>query len=188
MHTYIALLRGINVGGNNKIDMRQLRRAFVEAGFSDVRTYINSGNVIFSSDKDTTAVQTDCKTLVAERFGLNIAVAILTAEELADALAHAPDWWGGEPDSKHNAIFVIPPATAADVCAEVGEIKPEYEKCAYWGKLIFWSAPMKTFSRTRWATVSKRATYQKITIRNSTTAFKLAELGKNEQGNDAKRE
>jgi uncharacterized protein (DUF1697 family) len=178
MHTYIALLRGINVGGNNKIDMKQLRTAFVEAGFSEAWTYINSGNVIFSSDKDTATVQTDCETLIVEQFGLNIAVAVLTAEELVDSLAHAPDWWGKDPDSKHNAIFVIQPATAADVCAEVGEIKPEHEKCAYWGNLIFWSAPMKTFSRTRWGTVSKRTTYQKITIRNSTTAFKLAELAK----------
>jgi uncharacterized protein (DUF1697 family) len=74
--TYIALLRGINVGGNNKIDMKQLKAAFVEAGFSDARTYINSGNVLFSSDKDSTAVQSDCQTLIADRFGLNIAASI----------------------------------------------------------------------------------------------------------------
>ena len=176
--TYIALLRGINVGGNNKIDMKQLKAAFVEAGFSDARTYINSGNVIFSSDKDAESAQSACEALIFRCFGLNIAVAILTAGELSEALDHAPDWWGDAPDSKHNAIFVIPPATAEDVCAGAGEIKPEYEKVAYHGKLIFWSAPMETFSRTRWSTISKRATYQKITIRNSTTAFKLAELAK----------
>ncbi len=68
--------------------------------------------MIFSSDKDATAVQTDCETLIIEQFGLNIAVAILTVEERADALAHAPDWWGNDPDSKHNAILVIPPVTA----------------------------------------------------------------------------
>jgi len=178
MTTYITLLRGINIGGRNKIDMKQLKAAFVESGFSDARTYINSGNVIFSSDKDEPAVQSACEALIVERFGLNIAVAVLTAEELADSLAHAPDWWGNELDIKHNAIFVISPARAQDVCVEVGEIKPEYEKCAYYGKLIFWSAPIKTFSRTRWGTVSKRITYQKITIRNSNTALKLAELVK----------
>ena len=103
--------------------------------------------------------------------------AILTAEELLAALACAPDWWGDAPDTKHSAIFVIPPATAETVFAEVGEIKPDYEQCAYHGKLIFWSAPLKTFSRTRWGTVSKQST-QNITIRNSTTARKLAELVK----------
>ncbi|MCL1797356.1 MAG: DUF1697 domain-containing protein [Eggerthellaceae bacterium] len=176
--TYIALLRGINVGGNNKIDMKQLKAAFAEAGFSDVRTYINSGNVIFSSDKDDVAIQSACEALIFEHFGLHISVAVLTVRELSDALSHAPKWWDGSADSKHNALFVISPATAADICAEVGEIKPEYEKVAYHGKLIFWSAPMATFSRTRWGSVSKQSTYQKITIRNFATANKLAELAK----------
>jgi uncharacterized protein (DUF1697 family) len=118
----------------------------------------------------------ECESLIAQEFGLNIAVAVLTAQELLEALDHAPKWWGNTPDTKHNAIFVIPPTTAKTVCAEVGDIKPEYEKVAYHGQLIFWSAPLKTFSQTRWSTISKQETYQKITIRNSNTAFKLAEL------------
>jgi uncharacterized protein (DUF1697 family) len=190
--TYIALLRGVNVGGNNKIDMKQLKAAFNETGFDDVRTYINSGNVIFLSELDESTAQVACESVIREWFGLNIAVAILTADELREAFAHAPDWWGSDINAKHNAIFVIqaawasssqrerpaPPATAEAVCTEVGEIKPEYEKCDYYGKLIFWSAPMETFSMTRWSSVSKRTTYQKITIRNANTAFKLAELVK----------
>jgi len=174
--TYIALLRGINVGGNNKIDMKQLKIAFDDYGFSQVRNYINSGNVVFSSDKDAAQVQGDCETLIFERFNLKISVAILTAGELADALNHAPGWWGKMPDIRHNAIFVIPPTTVEEVCADVGEIKPEYEKYTCYGKLIFWSAPTETFSRTRWGTVSKREIYQKITVRNSNTVYKLAEL------------
>ncbi|MCL1890521.1 MAG: DUF1697 domain-containing protein [Coriobacteriia bacterium] len=176
--TYLALLRGINVGGKNKINMGQLKAVFSEAGLSDVQTYINSGNVIFSSDKDARSVQSLCETLIVEHFGLTISVAVLSADELLDAIAHAPQWWGAAPDSKHNAIFVISPARAEDICAEVGEIKPEYESIAFYGNLIFWSAPLATFSHTRWATVSKHSTYQKITIRNFTTAHKLAELAK----------
>jgi uncharacterized protein (DUF1697 family) len=176
MTKHIALLRGVNVGGNNKIEMKRLKEAFGAAGFSDALTYINSGNVIFSGNMAVAELQQTCETLIFNTFGLRIAVAVLSAGELAAALAHAPAWWGSTPDTRHNAIFVIPPATAEGVCAEVGEIKPEYEKVAYHGKVIFWSAPLATFARTRWATVSKRATYQKITIRNANTAFKLAEL------------
>jgi len=176
MQTFIALLRGVNVGGNNKIDMKQLREVFSNAGFVNVQTFINSGNVIFSSDKTAIVVQIECESLIVRQFGLNIAVAVLTAQELLEALDHAPKWWGNTPDTKHNAIFVIPPATAKAVCVEVGDIKPEYEKVAYHGQLIFWSAPMETFSQTRWSTISKQETYRKITIRNSNTAFKLAEL------------
>ena len=173
---YIALLRGINVGGNNKINMNQLNSSFVDAGFCDVLTYINSGNVIFSSSLDELAIQAICESMIIKDFGLRIAVVILTADEFLDALVHAPSWWGKASDSKHNAIFVNSSTTAEEVYTEVGEIKPEYEQCAYYGKLIFWSAPIKTFSQTRWASVSKRPNYQKITIRNANTAFKLVEL------------
>jgi uncharacterized protein (DUF1697 family) len=177
MTRYIALLRGINVGGNNKIAMKELAAAFADAGFSGVRTYINSGNVIFSGDLDAAAAQSACEGLIARRFGLNIAVAILSAGELADALAHAPGWWGTAPGVKHSAIFVIAPATAGAVCDEVGELRPEYEKAAYHGKLIFWTAPPATISRTRWfAAITKKEISQKITIRNHTTARKLAEI------------
>jgi len=178
MTTFIALLRGINVGGKNKVDMKQLKLAFTEAGFADVRTYINSGNVIFISNKAAADVKKDCEAVILESFGINIAVAVITADELTDALNHAPEWWGKSADEKHNAIFVIAPATAKEVCDEVGEIKPEHERCAHYGSVIFWSAPKETFSHTRWSAISKRTTYQKITIRNSNTAYRLLELVK----------
>jgi uncharacterized protein (DUF1697 family) len=175
--TYIALLRGVNVGGNNKISMPELKTALEKVGFADVRTYINSGNVIFSGKKNESEVQSECENLIAVRFGLNIAVAVLTAEELADAIAHAPDWWGLPGTDKHNAIFVIPPMTAKEACAEMGEIKPEYEKVACYGKVIFWTAPLATFSRTRWSKmVANKKVYNAITIRNANTAQKLAQL------------
>ena len=182
MSVYIALLRGVNVGGNNTVSMPQLKETFQEAGFTDVQTYINSGNVLFLSNSNSQDVQAVCESLVFNRFGLQTSVAVITAAELADALAHAPKWWGMPNGCKHNAIFVIAPASASEVCAEVGEIKPAYENVAYYGKLIFWSAPMETFSRTRWSKVSKSKTYQSITIRNSNTAFKLMQLAEKLSG------
>lgn len=176
MTTYIALLRGINVGGNNKISMAELKTAFSEAGFANVSTYINSGNVIFSSSKNDANVKKDCEALIAKRFSLDIAVCIISAAELAQALANAPGWWNRDKETKHNAMFVIAPNTAQDILEEMGEIKPEYEKIAFHGKLIFWSAPLATFSRTKYGTMASKAAYQKVTIRNANTTRKLAEL------------
>ena len=172
----IALLRGINVGGKSIVAMSDLRAAFVEAGFSDASTYIASGNILFRSDQEALDLQASIGRLVAERFGIDTPVAVITASELAEALAQAPEWWGRTPGDRHNAIFAISPATAQSVTAEVGDIKPEYEQLAWHGQLIFWSAPMKTFSRTRWGTVSKLPIYQQITIRGRNTALKLLEL------------
>jgi len=177
MTKYIALLRGINVGGNNIIKMADLKVAFEQQGFQNVITYINSGNVLFDSELDETVAKSYCERLIESDFGLKIPVGIISASELRDALTHAPDWWNSDPQSKHNAIFVIPPMTAEAVCSQVGEIKPEYEKAAYHGKVIFWSAPLATFSHTRWSkVVQSKEAYNAITIRNANTTLKLAEL------------
>ena len=179
MTTYIALLRGINVGGKNKIDMKELKAVFSGAGFSDVRTYINSGNVIFSSNKDEAAVKIACEALIADNWRLDIPVCVISAADLCVALSHVPDWWGTDPDSKHNAIFVILPMSTAEVLAQIGKVKPEYEKIDYYGNVIFWSAPITTYSRTRLTKiVQSKSAYNAITIRNANTAFKLAELAK----------
>lgn len=178
---YIALLRGINVGGKNLISMKELADLFTEGGFTGVSTYINSGNIIFSSDiTDTQLIKSRCEALISAKFGLSISLAIVSSDEIKEIINHAPEWWGADKDSKHNAIFVIPPITTEDVIKEVGEAKPEYERVAHYGKVIFWSAPIKTFTKTRWSKiVEKKSVYNFITIRNSNTVVKLAQLCEN---------
>ena len=174
MTRYISLLRGINVGGNNIIMMSDLKAAFERRGFRNVTTYINSGNVLFDSDLDEITVKTACEALISESFGLDIPVCIISAADLKEALSHAPEWWNKAPDTRHDAFFVIPPVTAAEICAHVGAVKEEYESVAHHGRVIFWSAPMATFSRTRWAKISKdKAMYRAITVRGANTALKL---------------
>lgn len=174
---YIALLRGINVGGNNKVPMGDLKESFEKSRFRNVSTYINSGNVIFESDEaDPAALVRSCRSFLERDFGFPINLSVISADSLRDSLDHAPDWWDHDPDSKHNAIFVIPPASAESIIAEVGAAKPEYEMVAGYGQVIFWTAPLATFSRTRWSKVVGTRAYQDITIRNSNTTRKLLEL------------
>lgn len=179
MDQYIAFLRGINVGGKNKISMSELKELFEQNGFRNVVTYINSGNIIFSTDNnDESKLKEECESLIFARFQLEIPVSILSVKELSAAYDHAPSWWGKDKDSKHNAIFIIPPVTVEEVFETVGEIKPEYETVAYYGRVVFWSAPLKTFSRTRWSKIVGSSLYDSITIRNSNTVIKLLELTK----------
>lgn len=181
MEKYIAFLRGINVGGKNKVSMPELKTLFEQSGFEDVVTYINSGNVIFSSDEnDESRLKERCEAFIANTFQLNIPVSIVSVKDLSAAHDHAPQWWDQDKDSKHNAILIIPPTTVEEVFAEVGAIKPEYEKVDYFGRVIFWSAPIKTFSRTRWSKIVGSAVYDSITIRNANTIKKLLQLAKQE--------
>jgi len=174
---YIVLLRGINVGGKNKVSMKELKELFEKNGFQDVITYINSGNVILSTEEsDIEFLKRKCEALILEKFRLDISVMVISADDLSEAMSNAPNWWDLDQESKHNAIFVIPPATVNEVFKEVGEIKPEYEKVGHFGRVIFWSAPIKTFSRTRWSKVVGSNVYGSITIRNANTVKKLLEL------------
>ena len=178
MTRYIALLRGVNVGGNNIVKMADLKAAFERQGFGNVITYINSGNILFDSDTpDAATLQNICGRIIAEGFGLDIPVCVISADELTESLMRAPEWWNNMPNARHDVFFVIPPVTASEIVARVGEAKEEYEKVDYNGRIIFWSAPMATFSRTRWSKLSKdKAMYQAITVRNANTALKLSAL------------
>ena len=180
MARYIALLRGINVGGSNIIKMADLKAAFERQGFENVVTYINSGNLLFDS---ALSDEGDLKAALEERimadFGLSVMVCVISAADLREAISHAPEWWNDPPgpSMRHDAFFVIPPMTAAELFRRVGEVNPEIEKAAHYGRVIFWSAPMATFSRSRWSKITKnKPLYAAITVRNANTARKLAEL------------
>ena len=121
-----------------------------------------------------------CETIIKKEFGLDISVAIISASDFIHAIEHAPLWWNSDENAKHNAIFVIAPATAQSVLFDIGQTKPEYEQISFCGPVLFWSAPLQTFSRTRLSKVVSTSTYNDVTIRNANTAYKLAELLKGE--------
>ncbi len=175
---FVALLRGINVGGNNKVAMADLKACFEKAGFTNVVTYINSGNVIFESvQTDAAKLVAICEKAIEEQFGFHVICAVVSADELLDAIKHAPPWWNNG-DAKHNAIFVIAPKRVDQIMADIGETKPEYEHVVAYHPIIFWSAPIKTFSRTRYSKIVGTKAYRFVTIRNANTVNKLVDLCK----------
>lgn len=174
---YVALLRGINVGGNNKVPMAELKACFEGLGFRNVSTYINSGNVLFETgNTDVAQLVRNSEAAIEKQFGFKVICSVISAADLHDAYIHAPKWWDTDDEAKHNAIFVIAPKTAKEVMGDVGEAKPEYEKVAAHGSVIFWSAPIETFNRARYKNITKPAIYKWVTIRNSNTMRKLVEL------------
>lgn len=178
MEKYIALLRGVNVSGKNKISMPALKLAFEENGFLNVRTYINSGNVIFSSDiQNRSEITNQCETIIVDKFNAHIPVLVLSPNELSDILENAPDWWDTEDKEIYdNTIFVIPPTTAGEVYDVIGEAKPEYEQVENYQNVIFWSFTRKYYSKTQWIKTASTSINNKVTIRNANTTRKLLEL------------
>lgn len=179
MTKYIALLRGINISGKNKILMSGLKKGFAELDFSDVTTYLNSGNVIFSSDIDDNAILSEkIRSMIQGRFHLNIPVHILLQEELEDVLCNAPDWWGDENKEIYdNLIFIMSPLSYEEFCNEMGKPKDGYERVYNYKNVVFWSFDRKNYQKTNWwsKTASSKIS-DKITIRTANTVRKIVGL------------
>ena len=176
MKRYIAFLRGINISGKNKLPMAELKKELENLGFGEVRTYLNSGNVVFSSDKDDKAKLTEqIGIMIKRQFALDIPVFVILREELEDILHNAPDWWGnGNEEIYDNIIFIMPPASFEDVYSEIGEPKEGLEKIKNYKEAIFWSFSRKDYQKTNWWSKTASANISsKLTIRTANTVRRL---------------
>src|SRR5512133_2006029 len=108
MEQYLALLRGINVGGNNIIRMTDLKDCFANLGLADIQTYIQSGNVIFKSNENDKLNLTDqIEKALAVRFSYNSKIALLSQTQLETIAKEAPPGFGAFPDKyKYDVIFL----------------------------------------------------------------------------------
>ena len=107
MTTFVVLLRGVNVGGRNRLPMDRLREELTSAGLADVRTYIQSGNVIASAPaRDPEAVAAHVRSVIARAFHLDVPAIALTAAQLEAVAAANP--YADEPDPKRVHAIVLP--------------------------------------------------------------------------------
>ena len=176
MKRYIALLRGINVSGKNKIAMSELKAGFVKLGYKEVSTHLNSGNVIFSSDADDmTVLSSTIKAMINNRFELDIPIFIISQKELDDILNNAPDWWGdNNKEIYDNLIFMFPSLSYEEFYNEAGNPKEQYEKVHNYKNAIFWSFSRKDYQKTNWwSKTASSIVSNKITIRTANTVRKI---------------
>lgn len=177
---YIALLRGINISGKNKISMSELKSELEKNKYQNVSTYLNSGNVIFESDIDNKeSIMKDIYKIIKNKFNLEIPVFIMTSLELEDILSHNPDWWGTDNKEIYdNIIFIIPPTTYNEVFDTIGSPN-EYEKIQEYKNNIFWSFDLKNYRKSNWwGKTASTEISDKITIRTANTMRKILEICK----------
>ena len=178
---YIALLRGINISGKNKISMSELKQLLEKNNYKNVITYLNSGNVIFESNiSDTNLIRENIEKIIKNSFNLIIPIFIITDNELEEVLENKPVWWGtNNKDIYDNLIFIMPPATYQEVYDTVGNPKENVEKVEHFNNYIFWSFDLKNYRKSNWWNKTS-STYikDKITIRTANTMRKVLEICK----------
>lgn len=178
MNTYVILLRGINVGGKNKVPMADLKKCLEELGFSQVVTYIASGNVILKSDKHPNEIQALIEETLPKRFKLNdelVKVLVLTRSRFQAVVDNKPDGFGEQPEKYHSdAIFLM----GIDSTEAFSVFDPREGVDQVWpGEGVIYSqrlSAQRTKSRLNKITASPA--YKSMTIRNWNTTTKLLEI------------
>ncbi|MBC7943142.1 DUF1697 domain-containing protein [Candidatus Saccharibacteria bacterium] len=175
--TYLALLRGVNVGGKRLIKMPDLQAILTESGLDHVRTYIQSGNVIFSSNKsDTDSLTNQIHVAIEEKIGLDVDVIVFSKPEWVSVVNNAPDWWGLSKDWKHNLLVILKPFDMNETIRAIGELNSDIEAIQPGNGVIYQSMSVNLFGRTTTGKLSSSPIYKRMTVRNYNTVTKLLSL------------
>jgi uncharacterized protein (DUF1697 family) len=184
LKTYIVLLRGINVGGKNKVPMSELKNCLEELGFSNVSTYIASGNVILESDKHPTEIKDRIEKALPSRFKLHselIKVLVLSRNQLQAVIDNKPKGFGEQPMKYHSdAIFLMDIDSAQAI--QVFNPREGVDKVWRGDGVIYSQRLSSQRTKSRLNKIMGIPAYKSMTIRNWSTTTKLLEILKNRNG------
>lgn len=176
MARFVALLRGINVGGNNIIKMTDLKACFESDGFEDVTTFIQSGNVLFTAKGSRGAPLTKrVEAMLEKRFGYRATVVIRSDREMSAVIEEAPKGFGKSSARRYDVIFLMPPVTAAKALAVLPR-NPDVDDVSAGPGVVYYSRLASKATQSRLSKVVSLPIYKSVTIRNWNTTTKLHAL------------
>lgn len=172
----MALLRGINVGGRNVVAMADLREAFEAAGVRAVRTYIQSGNVLFESDAPGRSLEGDLEAMLERRFGVPLVVVLRSHPQLRNIVEKAPDGFGTAPDAYHSDVIFLKHPLTSRQAMRVVELREGVDQAWPGTGVIYFARLSDGRAQSRMSRIVGTPEYQRMTIRSWTTTTKLLSL------------
>ena len=180
MTRYALLVRGINVGGKNKVVMTELRQELTELGLEKVETYINSGNIFFTSTIPKARLIEKIKAFFEVHYPFIQSFSLLSQEDYEAEVENLPVWWN-EDLARKDVLFYTEGLDVAQVIATVESLELK-DEVLHFGKLgIFWGKfSEESYSKTAYhKDLLKMPFYRHITIRNAKTFDKIGQMLKN---------
>ena len=171
----IVLLRGINLGPRNRVPMAELREVLAGAGFDDVATYLQSGNVVLTSGGKPDALARKCERLIADSFGLDIAVVVRTRNELARIVEHNPLGDVAKNPKRYQVSFLSAKLPKKKV-DELAALAVKSERLVASGRELYAWHPDGVARSKLWAALAGRNLGVTATARNWTTVTSLLEM------------
>lgn len=173
MARYVALLRGINVGGKNIVPMADLRAALTDAGYDDVRTYIQSGNVLLSAGTAAARLEADLEAVLTARFDAPIPVVVRSHRQLRTVVDTAPEGFGQQPDAFHSdVVFLKAPLTPA-AAMKVVKLRDGVDQAWPGTGVVYFARLSARRTQSRMSSIMGTPEYRSMTIRNWATTTKL---------------
>lgn len=172
---YVALLRGINVGGKAKVEMARLKKMFEALGCHKVVTYINSGNVIFSDERSVGKLVPLIEVALAKDFGLAIRVVLRDLANIQKLCKKIPKNWTNDINLKTDVMFLWDEINSPDILKNIN-VNPQFETVRYIDGALVWSIAREYVTRGNAIKLIKTDVYKHMTIRNINTVRKLNEL------------
>jgi uncharacterized protein (DUF1697 family) len=174
---YLALLRGINVGGNNPVPMADLRDCVEQLGAMDVATYIQSGNVLFDGGRTAPATWiARLEGALADRFGYDARIALRSHRQLRAVVDGAPAGFGSEPDRyRSDVVFLLGPSTAAQVVDQM-RAREGVDTMTAGDGVVYFERLTARASQSYLSKVVGTPVYREMTIRNWRTTTTLLRM------------
>jgi uncharacterized protein (DUF1697 family) len=184
MAVHVAMLRGINLGRNRRVPMAELRALLSEAGYEDVRTYVQSGNIVLASPAGPAGVERDLRTLISARFGFDVPVIVRSRAELAavvkaDPLGHVVD------DPKRYQVSFLAEKPPAGLVRRMEERAAESERVVAHGREIYAWHPDGVARSKLWNELAGKGLGITATARNWTTVTTLLDMASEPSGASA---
>jgi uncharacterized protein (DUF1697 family) len=174
---FVALLRGINVGGNKRVEMNRLKELFETLGYANVTTYINSGNVIFESDKEKESIYKNVEKNLKKEFGFDIPVLIKTKQEMRKIAQAVPGNWQNDSAQRTDVAYLFMEIDKEETIDEL-PVNREHIDIRHTKGAIFWNVERKNYNKSRLNKLIGHESYQFMTLRNVNTARFLAGVDK----------
>ena len=176
--TYLVLLRGINVGGKNIIKMIELKKLFEKLRFTDVKTYIQSGNVIFKDyEKNRIKLKTKIEKILLTELKNKINIMILEFSEIREVIDKKPKGFGEDKENKYDVIYLMKPLKPKAALKWI-KTRDGVDKIYTGRNILYISRLTKYIGKSYFSKMIKTPIYENITIRNWNTTKKLYELMK----------
>jgi uncharacterized protein (DUF1697 family) len=174
--TYVALLRGINIGGNNKVEMKKLKATFESLGFASVSTYINSGNVIFTTNKKSLdSLTLEIEIAIEKVFGLTIHVLVRDSKNIQKLVKATPATFSNDDSQKTDVLFLWDEFDNKKTL-DIIKTNSKVDTLLYTPGAIVWNVKRADYAKSGMHDFIKSPVYKKMTARNINTVRRLAEL------------